>query len=164
MLSMTSFQLNADELDAAFVERVKAAFEQLKRQHVQPFAPAIGAVLQILEGTADPSVPTFEEMLALIYKAACYDGSERVDWLKQRAPLVASFVEIQRPRDRLFNMQLDDPQWGAQHRRELRESWQRFVDTSERRGVAALASGEGPRRLDPLRVLDLNEGRRALTP
>lgn len=117
------------------------------------------AVSDLLAATRDdPSQPTFDEAVALIYRAACFFGNRRVEWLSERAPLVASFVEVQGP-DRVFCLPLDDPEWGEKHRRELREAWDRHLQASEGRQVAALASGqEGLRQLKPIENFQLVKG------
>jgi hypothetical protein len=114
--------------------------------------PAVSELLAELR--ADPSVPSFDEMLRLVYRAASRD--DRMAWLGEHSPLVAAFVRVQGP-DRLFTLQLDDPEWGDQRRRELREAWDNFLATAERREVAAIAAGrpDGLRQLDPLAGLDI---------
>lgn len=119
--------------------------------------PAVSDLLAELR--SDPSQPTFDEMVKLVYRAACYYGRERMDWLQERSPLIAAFVESQGP-ERLFTLQLDDPEWGEQRRRELREAWANFLTVSEKREVAAIASGEGMRQLDPAAALGLPSGER----
>jgi nitrogen fixation-related uncharacterized protein len=126
------------------------------------FRPSASELLAAVRD--DPSAPTFDEALALIYRAACREHSERLSWLRARSPLVARFLEIQGT-DRVFLLELDDPQYGELRRKELREAWDRFCASSEKRTIAALASGdrEGLSKLDPLAdVTSIEEGRRRL--
>lgn len=133
----------------------QAAVEALKRLLLEGrrFRPSVSELLA--EVRADPSQPTFEEMLMLVYRAAARD--ERIAWLAERSSLVSAFVRLQGP-ERLFTLQLDDPQWGEQRRRELREAWTNFLQTADRREVAAIASGRDLRQLDPLASLQIGAG------
>lgn len=98
---------------------------------------------------ADPSVPTFDEMLILIRRAAKRDGAQDEALAH---PLVASFVARQ-GWDRLRLLPIDDPEWGEKHRRDLYGAWERHCESQEHREVAALAAGGGLRQLDPLHAL-----------
>jgi hypothetical protein len=104
----------------------------------------------------DSSTPTFDEMLLLLRRAMkAVDPSERI---AAAHPLVASFVDRQ-GWDRLRTLPLDCPDWGEKTRRELREAWDRHVESQDRRQVAALASGRGDlKQLDPLASLQLGSG------
>lgn len=118
----------------------------------------------------DPSVPTFDELVSLVYGRAGilkarlpYIGPirdpERVrhDTAIARAremhPLVYAFVAAPRRLEWLRLLEIDDPDDGHFRRKELADAWARHLEASEGRDLAALASRRGPgelRRLDPL--------------
>lgn len=106
----------------------------------------------LADARRDPSQPTFDEMLILLRKAM--KAADPFERLAREHPLVGSFVKRQ-GWDRLRLLPLDDPDWGEKTRRELREAWDRHVETFDGREVAALASGDrdGLRQLDPLAAL-----------
>jgi hypothetical protein len=137
----------------------------------QRFRPSVAELLAAIR--KDPSRPTFEEAWTLIEESmgCCARGpfiseaamhrADDVEFLRDlnhRNPLVRSFVERYGVR-RIQELPINDPQWGEKTRRELREAWERHVEASEGREVAALASGEGReglRQLDPLSALGAN--------
>ncbi len=132
------------------------------------FRPSAAEILG--EARRDPSAPTFDEALVLLFaRRGVLDvrvrgttdsnphyRAELVALVNERLavlhPLVSGFVQ-RMGLDRLRCTDIDDPQTGHWRRKELQESWQDFVDASEHREVAVLAAGsgaEGLRRLDPL--------------
>jgi hypothetical protein len=135
--------------------------------------PAVSDVLA--EVRSDPSLPTFDEAWTLIARAlvhtqtptGTFDSPSDMAQAHNDAVLTAlnahhsairSFVERQ-GLQRLRSLPVDDPQWGEKHRRELREAWDRHLEATDGRQVAALASGrpEGLKQLDPLASLGLNQ-------
>lgn len=137
------------------------------------FRPTPAEILA--EARRDPSAPTFDEALILLfrrrgvldvrvkgttdtnpnYRAELYEKvAER---LADLHPLVGGFVQ-RCGLERLRSMDIDDPTDGYWRRKELRETWDDFVDAQDGREVAALASGTGARgltQLDPLTALGL---------
>ncbi len=132
------------------------------------FRPTAAEILG--EARRDPSAPTFDETLVLLFRRrgvldvrvrGTIDSNpnhraELIVAVNERLaalhPLVSGFV-ARIGLDRLRAMDIDDPVDGHWRRKELREAWQDFVDASEHREVAVLAAGsgsEGLRRLDPL--------------
>ena len=160
----------------------KAAVGSLKRLLLQGRAhrPSLSELLA--EVNHDPSAPTYDEAMALIFgprgllNARPLPGRYRdADTLneayaeaKQQAladahPLVASFV-VRQGWDRLNNLGLLDPVYGEVRRRELRQAWDDHTRTSTAREIAALAAGRSKsdlRQLDPLAALNVA---RQLTP
>jgi hypothetical protein len=138
------------------------------------YRPSVSDLLA--KARRDPSRPTFDEMLVLVFgargclrtrvPAGTYASESERAAAKRAAvlaacdgmhPLVAAFVHRQGA-DRLAHMPLDDPDQGHWRRRELREAWVAHVDAFDGREVAALASGGGQRelhQLDPLAALGL---------
>lgn len=142
------------------------------------FRPSVSEVLAAAR--RDPSKPTFDEALELIYGAGGImrarpselrwaDEGERLAAYRRAAleraaqthPLVHAFVARQ-DLDRLRGLALNDPQWGEKRRADLERAWNEHVETWDGRGVAALASGErlGLQKFDPLAAL----GRAGITP
>lgn len=144
-------------------------------QRFPPSAPELAALAR-----RDPSQPTGAELLTLIYgrcgvlraRPAYPDGGwsgnefsvERDDVQQARAfelhPLLGAFVRAY-GLDRLRMLQIDDPDWGEKHRRDLTADWERFVEANEGREVASLVAGrrgDGLRKLDPLRALSAARG------
>jgi hypothetical protein len=121
------------------------------------FRPSVSELLAAVR--LDPSAPTFDEAYQLLFgpRGAMlgYDVEEVSQRLDTIHPLIGTFVRRQGYR-RLKELPLDDPNWGEQRRRELREAWDRHVEATDAREVAALALGEGHeglRKLDPLASL-----------
>lgn len=158
-----------EDLQRFPVDGVRQALERLKREHTLAFAPAIGAVLERLEKPDDPSQPTFEEALVLLLRSfrarpermifqhegqqLAAEDEASLQLLRDAHPLVLSFAERQGMR-RLKELPLGDLEWGEQRRRELRDAWERHLQATDGREIAALASGrEGLRQLDPLASL-----------
>lgn len=134
-----------------------------------PSAPNLAAAAR-----RDASVPTFDELFTLIYgrggilKArGPYTGPVRdpqkardaaaMNRAAQMHPLISAFVG-RYGLQRLRLLEVDDPDIGGIKRRELAESWSRFLEASEGREVAALVArrGRGELRgidLDPLAAL-----------
>jgi hypothetical protein len=134
-----------------------------------PSAPNLAAA-----AIHDPSRPTFDEAFALIYgrggvlrarpaDSTFADAAERdrayLQAARQRAaqlhPLIGPFVE-RFGIDRLRALEVDHDEYGDLKRRELRQHWEQFVEATEHRRVAAIASPrreEGLARLDPLAAL-----------
>lgn len=135
----------------------------------RPAAPDILAAIR-----HDPSAPTFDEALVLLfrrhgvldvrvrgttdtnpnYRAELY---EKVGGrLAELHPLIGGFVQrVGLERLRSMNIDGEDGHW---RRKELRETWTDFVESSQHREVAALAAGTGQRglaRLDPLAALGI---------
>ena len=123
----------------------------------------------------DPSKPTFDEAYRMIFGArgvlkarphqrTFNNAGERERAYRQAAldraaemhPLIASFVAVQDP-SRLRELPLDDPDWGRKHRSDLEDAWNRHVDATDGRQVAALAAGRRGElaRFDPLAALDV---------
>jgi hypothetical protein len=142
-----------------------------------PFPPSAGEVAA--STVRDPGGPTFEECYRLIYgPGGVLDARPRERWFaneaamlaarnaaaEQRAcglhPLVASFVS-RLGAGYLRGLGLDDPDYGALTRRDLREAWDRHCEAMDRRGVAALVAGrrEELARFDPLAVLGVDRQR-----
>jgi hypothetical protein len=120
------------------------------RRWPDKWPPAAGEL--VCGALVDPAAPTFDEMLLLVRRAA--KTAEPEKYLAAQHPLVGSFVARQ-GWDRLRTLPVDCPDWGEKTRRELREAWDRHVETGERREIAALASGGALRQLDPLAALQL---------
>lgn len=123
----------------------------------------------------DPSVPTFDEAWILIDRVLSRtpepDGRFKSEGEARKAhdeailkaldvhhPMLRSFVERQGVA-RLRTIQTGDPQWGEKLMADLRSAWDRHIEATDRRQVAALASGdrEGLRQLDPLAAIGLGE-------
>jgi hypothetical protein len=105
----------------------------------------------------DPSKPTWEEAWTLIQRAIRRHRTDQalLAALDEHHASLRAFVERYGPQ-RLRTLPVGDPVWGEQRLRELREAWDRHMDASETRQVAALAAGtghDGLRRLDPLAAI-----------
>lgn len=152
-----------------------AATEALKRllYSGRKFYPRPAVSDLLAELRADPSLPTFDEAWVLIERTLSRtpepdgrfksEGEARkahdraiLDALDAHHPMIRSFVERQ-GLARLRTIQTGDPQWGEKHLADLRAAWERHVEASDRRQVAALASGdrEGLRQLDPLAAIGM---------
>jgi hypothetical protein len=153
-------------------ERVLSGLQRLLYAGAR-FRPSAAEILA--EARRDPSAPTFDEALVLLfrrggildvrvkgttdtnprYRAELYEKvAER---LADRHPLIGGFV-ARLGVERLRSMDVDDPEQGHWRRKELRETWDDFVDAQDGREVAALAAGTGRRRLvqlDPLAALGI---------
>lgn len=124
------------------------------------------------EGRRDPSKPTFDEVLALLYgrggvfqarePSGPYAGVYEIAQARQAAreerlrglhPLVVAFVYRQ-GMERLATLPLNDEEYGELRRKELRGSWEEHCEAFDGREIAVLAAGgdrrEGLRQLDPL--------------
>lgn len=155
-----------DEMAAVGV-RPEAAIIAL-RSWEETWPPSGGELVGLVR--RDPSLPTFEEAWVLIRRSlskAIVKGVFKEPADMRRAeneavlaaldghhPAIRSFVERQRV-DHLRNLEVDDPQWGEKRMTDLRAAWDRHIEASDRRQVAALASGDrdGLRQLDPLASL-----------
>lgn len=142
----------------------------------QALRPRPGEIIQAIR--TDPSAPTFDEAMVLLFgargallaqaPAGRYD-SERdrsvarhaaiAERLQDLHPLIRAFVARQ-DIDRLLRLPLNDPQWGEKHRADLQRSWEAHVTAFDGRDVALLAAGPRGRgelaRLDPLAALGLD--------
>ena len=138
------------------------------------FRPTAAEILG--EARRDPSKPTFDEMLVLVFgrrgclgarvgpgtwpdEAARQHAKQQAvaDAANELHPLVAAFVARQGI-DRLLALPISDPDEGKWVRKELRESWLAHVDAFDGREIATLAVAGGARelrQLDPLAVLGL---------
>lgn len=147
------------------------AIEALKRllHSGRKFYPRPAVSDLLAELRSDPSQPTFDEALVLLLRSfrarpermifdhegeqLAAEDEASLQLLRDAHPLVASFAERQGIR-RLKELPLGDPEWGEQRRRELRDAWDRHLEATDGREIAALASGrEGLRQLDPLASL-----------
>lgn len=142
------------------------------------FRPSAGEIAG--QANKDAGKPTFEEAYRLIYgrrgvlsaqprqttwssprerQAQCDQAAlERADDLH---PYISAFVRTLTP-GYLATITVDDEEYGPLRRRELRESWDRFVTAADERvrtGRVLEQMGRrsqiGPRRLDPLGVLGI---------
>ncbi len=144
----------------------------------QVFRPKPGEIAPLCR--QDATVPTFDEAYKLIfgprgalrarpaagevYRGDTHAEAERARQQSRTAavleradamhPLIRSFLEVQGV-ERLLALPVEDPDYGELRRAELREAWDRHVAVGETRQVAALASGQNPRQLDPLAALGL---------
>lgn len=158
-------------LDGIEPERVVGALRSLLVGG-QRFRPSVSELLAAVRH--DPSRPTFDEALTLIFdprhgvmsarppKRGVWKenawkvarDAARTHRLDEVHPLVASFI------NRVTFGRLDHIDLGNEwHRKELREAWDRHVDTTDGREVAVLARGtgrDGMRQLDPLSALGLD--------
>lgn len=142
----------------------------------QELLPKPGKI--VARARADRSVPTFDEAFRLIFGPGGVlrarpavrrwaDETERrrlfLDAATARAasmhPLIGSFVERQ-GLERLREMPVHDDEPTGQRamwaRKELREAWERHIEATDAREIAAIASGDrraGLRRLDPLTAI-----------
>lgn len=134
------------------------------------FRPSVSEVAA--EIRHDPSRPTFEEAFRLMFGAGgIFDVRVRGAFPDLAAmhnarhalcearcgevhPLVGSFA-IRYGLERLRGLELDDPQYGELRRKELQAAWDRHVDATDGRDVAALVSGRRGElgRLDPLAAI-----------
>jgi len=125
------------------------------------FRPAVAEI--VAEIRSDPSRPTFDEAYQMIYGPGGVLGFKRSGVTV--SPWVVAFVaSCGQERLRLLEV---DGEYGELNRKELRQSWEQFLEANETRDIAALAAG-GPRRgrlgrFDPLEVLRL-ASRPALAP
>lgn len=135
--------------------------------------PSVSVIVGLIR--KDPSLPTFEEMVRLVYgrrgvMSATPDTSyfsyedlarARLDRAKTMHPLVASFV-LRIGLRRLGTLPLGDPKYGEANRLDLKRSWETHVETFDERTAAQLAAGtsqQGLQQLDPLAVLGLDHHR-----
>jgi hypothetical protein len=164
----TSWRVLLDEIEpSAAIAAVKRLLYSGRKFYPRPAVSDLFAELR-----ADPSLPTFEEAWVLIRRAlskASASGvfKEPADMRKAENDAVLAALDSHHPSVRSFverqgvgylrNLEVDDPQWGEKHLADLRAAWDRHLEASDRRQVAALASGdrEGVRRLDPLAALGI---------
>lgn len=119
-------------------------------QKFPPSAPELAGMAR-----RDPSVPTFDEAYQQLYGPGGVFGFHRSG--VTISPWVQAFV-ADYGRDRLRLLEVDHDEYGGVKRRELRQSWEQFLETAEGRELAAIAQGRrggGLERLDPLAALDL---------
>ena len=134
-----------------------------------PSAPNLAAAAR-----KDPSKPTFDEMVALVYgprgvlrarpsESSWADEGERgraynraaLERARELHPLVGSFV-ARYGVERLRMLELDHPEYGALKRRDLLASWEAHVEAMGKRDVALSIAGRGRgelSRVDPLAAL-----------
>jgi hypothetical protein len=142
-----------EELQRFGFAQVQAAGELLKREHTVPFAPSTGEWLRVLERGSQTDRPSFDEAYPTIYRAAAKQQ------LPEAHPLIIGFIERQ-GLSRLGSLQLDHPAHGELVRKQLCEAWDEYVENFDGRQIAAIASGEGMRQLDPAASLGLPSGER----
>lgn len=166
----TSWRILLDEIESpAAIAAVKRMLYSGRKFYPRP---AVSDVLA--EVRADPSLPTFDEAWTLILRAinrTHVTGRFREPSDERRAendailaalddhhPAIRAFAERQ-DMGRLRTLPTLDPQWGEKTLRDLREAWDRHLEATDGRQVAALASGqpEGLKQLDPLVSLGLNQ-------
>lgn len=139
-------------------------------QKFPPSAPELAALARV-----DPDVPIWSEAFDKIYgrggvlcaRPSYPPGGWTGDELQvaqdklalERADgfhrLLGAFVRTQTLR-RLRMLHVDDPDHGELVRKELGKDWDQFVATTDRRQIAAIASGDqrhGLRRVDPTSFL-----------
>lgn len=102
----------------------------------QEFPPAA----PVLVGLArkDPSRPTFDEAYQQLYGPGGVFGFHRTG--VTISPWVEAFV-ADYGRDRLRMLEVDHDEYGGAKRRELRQSYEQFLEASEGRELAAIAQG-----------------------
>lgn len=156
--SADAWRLALDDTDPqAAITGLKALLHQGRK-----FRPSASELLAELR--SDPSQPTWDEAYHLIYGrkgilAAWSDKERQAQRLAAAHPLVRSFVERQTI-ERLMSIPVEEPDWGAKHRKDLEGKWNAHVEAMDGREIAALASGsrDGLRQLDPLGSLALGAG------
>jgi len=154
----------AAELRELEYSAVMAAARAVSLLHDQPgkWRPKPMEIVAYL--STDPSVPTFAEAYRLLFdpQRGALIGSPDVR-AERMADLPAVVREFARRQggDRLRMLPLDDSSEsrgktvGEWARRELEEAWNRHLEATGGREVAALTSGAGVRQLDPLAVLGI---------
>jgi hypothetical protein len=140
------------------------------------FRPSVAEVVAAIR--KDPSLPTFEEAMKLIYgrggvlrarprESTFRDSAEmarayheaRLERARDLHPLVSTFVD-RFGIDRLDSIEINHPDYGDVKRKDLRDAWDRHVEAMDGRDVAALASGRRRGelgRLDPLEALGIKK-------
>lgn len=117
----------------------------------QVFGPTPGELVSQIR--TDPSTPTFDEAYQQLY------GPGGVFGFKRRGVTISPWVEAfvaNYGRDRLRLLEVDHDEYGDVKRRELRQSYEQFLEASEGRELAAIAEGRrggGLRAFDPLSTL-----------
>jgi hypothetical protein len=101
-------------------------------QKFPPSAPELAALAR-----HDPSRPTFDEAYRMIYGPGGTLGFKRSG--VQISPWVTAFVERYGV-ERLRLLEVDGD-YGNLVRKDLRQSWEQFLEATEGREVAALATG-----------------------
>lgn len=107
-------------------------------QRFPPSAPELAALAR-----QDPDRPTFDEAYQQLY------GPGGVFGVRRAGVTVSEWVTAfaaDYGHERLRMLEVDDPDWGHQRRRELRASWEQFVETVESRDLAQVARGRSSRR------------------
>jgi len=144
------------------------AFAQTEPGRWRPRPMEIVAALLL-----DHAHPTFAEAYRLLFDPQRGALIGPPDVRRARCaglpPVVAEFARRQGG-DRLRALPLDDPSpsrgrsVGEWARHELQEAWERHLRATDGRAIAALTSGTGVRRLDPLAVLGVAGPERRLAP
>lgn len=141
-------------------EELAAAVQQLaaRGHRHRPKPPEI-----LAEVRADRDQPTWPEAYELIYGSGglvrSADPNTAAARLERAHPVLQSFVRVQ-TLDRLRTLPLFDPEWGGAEHRRLEQRWERHVERCEARmlegrtlDLLEAPSGDGPRRLDPLKAI-----------
>jgi hypothetical protein len=158
---------------------VEAVLRALLALRTSKFRPTPGDIITALTPT-QAAIPTIDEVMRLLFaKGGVLDvrvpgtldtnPSYRADLsvavsarLEGLHPLVGAFVARVGLR-RLTAMNIEDPDDGKWHRKELRESWAAHLEAMEGREVVVAALGgrrdEGLGRLDPLSALGVGDRR-----
>lgn len=169
------FDAGAEEAWRTLLDDVEpvAALAAMKRLLVagNTFRPSVAELMG--EMRRDPSKPTFDEMMRLVYgqggvlkaratgtyrnatEQRAAQQQARVDAMNAAHPLVGSFVDRQ-GFERLSQLPIHDPEYGELRRKELKMAWDAHVDACDGREVFAIAAGTGAkglRKLDPLAAL-----------
>lgn len=117
------------------------------------FPPSAGELAA--QARKDPDQPTADELLAQLYGPGGAFGFKRSGVTV--SPWVLAFVESY-GRERLRMLEVDDPKDGKWRRRELMESWERFLEANEGRQVHEIARrSSGLSQLDPLATVGRRE-------
>lgn len=115
------------------------------------FRPSVSEVAAQIR--QDPSRPTFDEAYQQLYGPGGVFGFRRSG--VTISPWIEAFV-ADYGRDRLRMLEVDHDEFGELKRRELRQSYEQFLEASEGREIAAIAQGRragGLKQFDPLSVL-----------
>lgn len=119
------------------------------------FRPSVAEVVAQIR--QDPSRPTFEEAFQQLYGPGGIFGFTRSGVVI--SPWVLKFAD-RYGRDRLRLLAVDDPDEGKWARKELAEAWDRFLEATEGRDIAQIAtrSTRGLKRVDALAVIESGGG------
>lgn len=121
----------------------------LAEQRFPPSAPELAALAR-----RDPSVPTFDELMAQLYGPGGVFGVKRSGVVI--SPYVRRFV-VHHGSNRLRMFPVDDPDEGKWARKDIERSWTVFLEVNEGRAVAEIAarSARGSLgRVDPLTAIE----------